>query len=295
MIKINSSLYCYDDYYNFLKTLLSKNQLPQSIIINGEEGSGKKTFLSKFLVDHQLSENNQINNAEIDYYDNLFGNKYQNLRVIKAIDNSIGINEIRELIVFCNQRSLDGKKKFILINNIENLTIAATNSLLKLLENPPSDTFLILLKNSESNVNETILSRCFKLNIKFNVSTKQEIFKKLLSFYKITDYNSNIFNDYEAPGFKIRKIFYLKEKNIENLSLKKIVMYCLNDYKNNKDFSVLKLASSFSMNYFYLNYKHNISQSYKFYNFFINSLKNTVIFNSDIGYLRRKSKYILHD
>lgn len=295
MIKINTSLYCYDDYYNFLKTLLSKNQLPQSIIINGEEGLGKKTFLSKFLVDHQLSENNQIYDAEIDYYDNLFTNKYQNLRVIKGIGNSIGINEIRELIVFCNQRSLDGKKKFILINNIENLTIEATNSLLKLLENPPSDTFLILLKNSESNVNETILSRCFKLNIKFNVSTKQEIFKKLLSFYKITDYNSNIFNDYEAPGLKIRKILYLKEKNIENLSLKKIVMHSLNDYKNNKNFSVLKLASSFSKNYFYLNYKYNIAKSYKFYNFFMNSFKNIFIFNSDVSYLSTKLKYSKHE
>jgi len=295
MIKINTSLYCYDDYYNFLKTLLSKNQLPQSIIINGEEGSGKKTFLSKFLVDHTLSENNQINDAEIDYYDNLFSNKYQNLRVIKAIDNSIGINAIRELIFFCNQRSLDGKKKFILINNIENLTIGAMNSLLKLLENPPSDTFLILLKNLECNVNETILSRCFKLNIKFNVSIKQEIFKKLLSFYKISDYNASIFNDYEAPGLKIRKILYLKEKNIENLSLKEIVMYCLNDYKNNKNFSALNLAGSFFKNYFYLNYKYNIAKSYKFYNFFINSIKNTVIFNSDIGYLSTKLKYSKHE
>ena len=117
----------------------------------------------------------------------------------------------------------------------------------------------------------------------------------MLSFYKIADYNSNIFNDYEAPGLKIRKILYLKEKNIENLSLKKIVVYCLNDYRNNKNFSVLKLASSFSKNYFYLNYKYNIAKSYKFYNFFMNSFKNIFIFNSDVSYLSTKLKYSKHE
>ena len=289
MKKINTSLYYYDGYYNFLKTLLSKNQLPQSIIINGEEGSGKKTFLSKFLVDHQLAENNQIYNEEIDYYENLFSNKYQNIRVIKAIDDSIGINEIRELIVFCNQRALNGKKKFILINNIENLTLAAINSLLKLLENPPSDTFLFLLKNSEYKVNETIMSRCFKLNIKFKDSVKREIFKKLLLFFKITDfYNTNVLNDYDSPGLKIKKILYLKENKIENFSLKKIILFSINDFRNNKNFSILRLAGSFAKNYFYLNYKNNFVRANKFYNFFRKSFQNSLLYNSDIGDLSRK-------
>jgi len=291
MIKISPFLFGYSNYFNFLKNLLCKNLLPQSIIINGEEGIGKTTFLCKFLIDYELSENKLINDPNIDYYDQLFNNKYPNIKVIRAIDNSISIDAIRELNAYCYQKSLNGKKKFILINNIENLTIAAMNSLLKLLENPPVDTYLFLLKNSECDVNQTILSRCFKLNIKFNNNIKKEIFENLLNFYKIYDFkNLNVLNESDSPGLKLRKILYLKENKIENYDLNKIIVFCLNDYKNNKKFLVLKLAGSFAKHYFYLNYRNNFIRSNKIYNFFKKYFRNSISFNTDISYLITKIK-----
>jgi len=291
MIKISPFLFGYSNYFNFLKNLLHKNLLPQSIIINGEEGIGKKTFLCKFLIDYELSENKLINDPNFDYYDKLFNNKYPNIKVIRAIDNSISINEIRELNTYCSQKSLNGKKKFILINNIENLTIAAMNSLLKLLENPPVDTYLLLLKNSEYDVNHTILSRCFKLNIRFNNNKKKEIFENLLNFYKISDFkNSNVLNESDSPGLKIRKILYLKENKIDNYDLMKIITFCLNDYKKNKNFLILKLAGSFAKHYFYLNYRDNYIRADKIYIFFKKLFQNSILFNTDISYLITKIK-----
>lgn len=291
MIKNSPFLFGYSNYFNFLKNLLHKNLLPQSIIINGEEGIGKTTFLCKFLIDYELSENKLINDPNFDYYEKLFDNKYPNIKVIRAIDNSISINEIRELNTYCSQKSLNGKKKFILINNIENLTIAAMNSLLKLLENPPVDTYLLLLKNSEYDVNHTILSRCFKLNIRFNNNKKKEIFENLLNFYKISDFkNSNVLNESDSPGLKIRKILYLKENKIDNYDLMKIITFCLNDYKKNKNFLILKLAGSFAKHYFYLNYRDNYIRADKIYIFFKKLFQNSILFNTDISYLITKIK-----
>lgn len=289
MIKISPFLFGYSNYFNFLNNLLCKNLLPKSVIINGDEGIGKTTFLCKFLIDYELSENKLINDPNFDYYDKLFNNKYPNIKVVRAIDNSISINAIRELNTYCYQKSLNGKKKFILINNIENLTIAAMNSLLKLLENPPEDTYLFLLKNSECDVNQTVLSRCFKLNIKFTNNTKKEIFVNLLNFYKISDFkNLNVLNDSDSPGLKIRKILYLKENKIENYDLIKIIVFCLNDYKTNKNFLTLKLAGSFAKHYFYLNYRDNYISSYKIFSCFKKSLENSILFSTDISYLITK-------
>ena len=53
-----------------------------------------------------------------------------------------------------------GGKKVILISNAESLTINAANALLKILEEPPENSYLILTTQNISSLLPTIISRC---------------------------------------------------------------------------------------------------------------------------------------
>ena len=175
MNRISSKLYDYDKYLNFFNNLYAKKKLPNSIIINGEEGIGKKTFIINFLI----GVVNNVRPISVDLViKNIINNYYPNIKFIKKNSNNIiSIEEIRDLISYCSHTSFDNKDRFVIINNIENLNLYASNALLKLLEKPPHDLYFVLLKNSENLISDTILSRCHKLNIKLSNVQKNNIFK----------------------------------------------------------------------------------------------------------------------
>lgn len=59
--------------------------------------------------------------------------------------------------------SYEAKYKILLIDNAQKLTITAANSLLKLIEEPTSDTIIILTTTSDEAVLPTIRSRCQRI------------------------------------------------------------------------------------------------------------------------------------
>lgn len=87
---------------------------------------------------------------------------------------TMGIDEVRSL-----QKSLSlttyGDKNFrraVIINNFDSFGHEAQNSLLKTLEEPPTDTIIIITINNESGVLATIYSRVKKVSIR-PISLKQ--------------------------------------------------------------------------------------------------------------------------
>ena len=293
MSKILDKLYFCNSHFNFLKNLLHINQLPNSIIISGNGGVGKKTFLSHFLLSTQIKLDNTVNKKNDDFIlndskslDNVFQNKYSNIRIIQKIDKSkaISIEQIRDIISYCEKSSLDGKPKFIGIVNIENLNINASNALLKILEKPPENTFFFLLKNSENFINDTISSRCFKFNINFSIETNEKIFKELLNDYELNDFdNFKIFNNFDSAGSKIQRILYLRKNLIENNDPIDIINHCLNDYKKNKNIESLNYGVVFTKNLFLLKFKSNFKKFNKLYFMFVDTIEKSIKYNSDIN------------
>jgi len=79
---------------------------------------------------------------------------------------TIGIEEIRKLQSKIFLKPVNSKNKAIIFNNSEDLTMAAQNALLKVLEEPPEDTIIILVIPSRDLLIPTILSRCKVIKIK---------------------------------------------------------------------------------------------------------------------------------
>lgn len=79
---------------------------------------------------------------------------------LKVSGHSIGIAQIKELKTFTTNKPYFGKGKLIVVKECEKLTSQAQNSLLKILEEPPEDTMIILASTSKPYLIETIYSRC---------------------------------------------------------------------------------------------------------------------------------------
>lgn len=78
------------------------------------------------------------------------------------IDENSGykIETVRLINNFLQQLPYNHQNKIVLIKNIENLEIAAQNTLLKNLEQPGCNNYFILTTQNQSKILPTIISRC---------------------------------------------------------------------------------------------------------------------------------------
>ncbi len=75
---------------------------------------------------------------------------------------SVGVDDVRELIAFVSKTAQLAGRKVVLIAEppAEDMTLAASNALLKSLEEPSGDTVLLLVSHQPSRLLPTIKSRC---------------------------------------------------------------------------------------------------------------------------------------
>ncbi|MEI7998211.1 MAG: DNA polymerase III subunit delta' C-terminal domain-containing protein [Candidatus Omnitrophota bacterium] len=85
---------------------------------------------------------------------------HPDVMIMQEVDGSIKIDQIRFLVGRLQLKAFEAKTKVFIIRNVENMTLDAANSLLKTLEEPASNTLMILTTAVlEANL-DTIRSRC---------------------------------------------------------------------------------------------------------------------------------------
>ena len=99
----------------------------------------------------------------------------------KSKSNSILSEDIEELISFLNKTSFSGNWKCCIIFQAEKVNINAQNKLLKILEEPPKKTLLLLTTINTSTVLPTIISRCKRLRFK---SQDSDLMQEIGSLFK---------------------------------------------------------------------------------------------------------------
>ena len=73
---------------------------------------------------------------------------------------SIGIDQVRNLVAELSLTSYEGSGKVAVIEPADCMTESAANSLLKTLEEPPGDALIVLVADRSGRLPATILSRC---------------------------------------------------------------------------------------------------------------------------------------
>ena len=142
------------------KNRCSNGNLSHAQLISGEDGIGK-SILAEILG--KLILNGDLNREYVDII---------NYRPSKA---SFGVDDVREIIDEVNKKPFEGDKKVIIIHQGNKLTIPAQNALLKTIEEPPTEVYIIILCESLELILDTIKSRCeiYKLT----PLTKEELYK----------------------------------------------------------------------------------------------------------------------
>ena len=175
--------------------------------------------------------------------------------------NTLGIDDVREVIAKDNLSPLDGKYKVIVFPPNKSLTEEASNALLKTIEEPSESSIFILLSNSKfwshakddssNEILNTIKSRCRTIYLNseqsFSFDFSIDDFSNYINnhlnltnnaeFKQVADSLNDLENFHSATGpEKLKKvILFLNECNALkdslpeefNISLNKLVVECL--------------------------------------------------------------------
>lgn len=90
-------------------------------------------------------------------------------------ENSIGIDQIRQIKSFLSKKSWQGQTtKTVIIYQTEAMTTPAQNAFLKTVEEPPPNSEIIITASNKNALLPTILSRCHILRLATNNKRNQE-------------------------------------------------------------------------------------------------------------------------
>ncbi|OGD28384.1 MAG: DNA polymerase III subunit delta' [Candidatus Aminicenantes bacterium RBG_13_63_10] len=161
-----------------LKLALERTRVPNSLLFCGPEGVGKKAMaltLAKTLNCLNLTTDSCDACPSCKAIDK---GVHPDVMVIAAEKQEIKIEQTRFLKQMAYLRPMTGKKRVFIVADASGMSDAAANSLLKVLEEPPLHSHLILVTASPFLLFPTILSRCQTLA--FSAIGREELEEILL-------------------------------------------------------------------------------------------------------------------
>ena len=205
MIEVKKNNFFFNEEVNtILKNIIKNKSFANGYIFYGAEGLGKKQtafqFIKEIFKQSSPSENVEeriTNNNHPDFLiiepDSLLATKSSGSsdleKTIKSGSEIIKIAQIRNIKTFLSQKSINSEKKIVLIIDAHLLNEAASNCLLKTLEEPNNGIF-ILLTSKLNLVLDTIISRCQIL--RFRSFSSQEIKSLVKNSFDPSKFNINI-------------------------------------------------------------------------------------------------------
>lgn len=135
------------------------HQNPAAWLLVGPRGIGKATLVylvAKEILAHDNAERQR----------QLSAGTYSNFYVLESASTAEGgMDEARRLIHYLKQTAPLPGWRVVLINCIDELSHNTSNALLKILEEPPSQTLIFLIAHIQSKVLPTLRSRCRCLDL----------------------------------------------------------------------------------------------------------------------------------
>ena len=274
-------LFGHKENFNFIKKLYYKGNLPKVLLISGEKGIGKFTLINHFIhfyFDRKNYDEKIYSFSEKSNFHKLvLKSIFPNLIYFSGSQfNKIKIEDIRNLKILLSKSTIDNDKRFVILDDVETFNTNSLNALLKIIEEPNTNNYFILINNKSKSILETIRSRCLEINIFIDKDTKIKITHSLIKYF-----NQNILIKEDliptSPGLFLRFNHIIGEKglNMEDNYLSNCSKI-LNFYKKEKD--ILYKDFLFFLNEYYLFEKNSkkllSNQKLIEYRFFLNEKIN---------------------
>ena len=201
MVEVKKNNFLFNEEVNkCLQSIIKQKSFANGYIFYGAEGVGKKQTALQFIqeifkqysprenIENSVTNNNHPDLLIIEPSSLLENTAQQNSDVKKTIKSGsevIKIAQIRYIRTFLGQKAIKSEKKIVLIIDAHLLNEAASNCLLKTLEEPSNGIF-ILLTSKLNFLLDTVISRCQLVRFR-SFSNKQinSILKEFLDHSKM--------------------------------------------------------------------------------------------------------------
>ncbi len=161
-----------------LRRMLASRRLPGAMLFVGEEGVGKKLFAlevaralncrspqgiegcGRCSACKRIFEINYPASSDpVDWIPMIWTN-HRDVGMVVAPKRVLRVDQMRQIEREANFRPMEGNARFFIVDEAEKFNDASANALLKVLEEPPSTSHLILITSRPAMLFPTILSRC---------------------------------------------------------------------------------------------------------------------------------------
>ena len=178
----------YEDIEKELVALINKGELPHSLIFAGPKGIGKSTMafrLARFLVKNGVAATAdagpslfgddlpaaKVTSLNIDPDDKTFtqiaAGAHPDMLYLGQVYESdpkpgkgINVEEARKVVPFMRMTASGEGYRVVILDDADLMLNSAQNAILKILEEPPANTLLILVTHRIGSMIATIKSRC---------------------------------------------------------------------------------------------------------------------------------------
>lgn len=137
-------------------------------IISGERGIGKGCFarlISRCVLANKYYQAFSFDDGK-DIEEKVYNESHPDFYILSGDEKGvIGVESVRNMIKFMQLTPVEGSNKVAVIDYCDGMTISAANSLLKILEEPPAGSLILLVSNAIGKLLPTIRSRCRIINV----------------------------------------------------------------------------------------------------------------------------------
>lgn len=165
-----------------LTKALENNSISNTLLFSGSAGVGKFHF-AKILAYNLMYPKDDINPTT---FKKIEKNNHPDLHIFEPEGKTShhSIASMRLLIEQVFMVPFEAKAKVFIIKDADRMLLPSANALLKTLEEPTLDSYIILLSSRTNEILPTITSRCFKLN--FNPIKEEDLIKFLQNKYNFS-------------------------------------------------------------------------------------------------------------
>lgn len=143
-----------------LLNAITQNRVAHAYLFFGPSGIGKRGMATAFAAGILCTTSPGSACGECSRCRRISEGIYPDVFILSPVNGSIKIEQVRGIQKKVQYKPYEGEKKVIIIEDAEAMTRDASNSLLKILEEPPEDTCFILTASNHYNLLPTIVSRC---------------------------------------------------------------------------------------------------------------------------------------
>jgi DNA polymerase-3 subunit delta' len=179
-----------------LKRILAARRVPGAMLFSGEDGIGKKLFALEIAQalncksPHgvegcgqcpscvRISKFNYPQSSESEDWKGIIWTDHPDVGMVVAPKRVLLVEQMRLIEREANYRPYEGRARVFLIDDAEKLNESSANALLKVLEEPPHTSHIVLLTSRPDMLLPTIRSRCQM--IRFSPLSPKEIETYLL-------------------------------------------------------------------------------------------------------------------